>query len=198
MIKIFRFLIILLFLLFISCKLNSELTYKENKLEEKDTIFYNTSEDVKIIDNDVYTLKVKTKYNKDTLNVVDYQEDKYSSPIILEQSLLFFKNDTVIKESKIPIETIRKKTIKNRHLNALRTPIYELGLIKSEDNLYYIIMGADYCNGSNCLEFMGIYSALGVVIYESTSNKNMKKFEQIIIKHKLDINNRIQTKEIEI
>lgn len=198
MVNIFRLIIVFLFSLSISCKDTSEFILKKNKLEEKESIFFNTSNAVKIIDNDVFALKVKTKFSKDTLNNFDYKEDKYSSPIILEQYVLFFKNGNVIKESKIPIESIRRQTIKNSHFNILITPIYEIGLVKSEDKLFYIIMGSDYCNGSNCLEFIGIYSSLGNVIYEGVPNYKKKEIKQLLLEYKIDINNRIQTFEIEL
>jgi hypothetical protein len=198
MVNIFRFLIIFLFSIFIGCKNNSKLIDKKNKLDEKDSIFFKTSNAVKIIDNDVFSLKIKTKFSKDTLNNLDYKEDKYSSPIILEQYILFFKNDNLIKESKTSIESITRKTIKNTYFNILRTPIYEVGLVKSKDKLYYIILGSDYCNGSNCLEFIGIYSSLGNVIYEGVPNYKKKELKQILLEHKIDINNRIQTIEIEL
>lgn len=198
MVNIFRLIIVFLFSLSISCKDTSEFILKKNKLEEKESIFFNTSNAVKIIDNDVFALKVKTKFSKDTLNNFDYKEDKYSSPIILEQYVLFFKNGNVIKESKIPIDSIRRQTIKNSHFNILITPIYEIGLVKSEDKLFYIIMGSDYCNGSNCLEFIGIYSSLGNVIYEGVPNYKKKEIKQLLLEYKIDINNRIQTFEIEL
>jgi hypothetical protein len=156
------------------------------KSHENCAVFIKTSNYVKIFHNDTFSLKVKTKFSKDTLNIIDYKEDKYSSPIILEQNVLFFKNDSVAKEAKIPIESIRKKTIKNIYLDILRTPIYEISLVKSKRNIYYLILGSDYCNGSTCLEFVGIYNFSGDVIYEGVPNYKKELLKEILLKYEIN------------
>jgi hypothetical protein len=168
------------------------------KSDEFCTVFIKKSNCVKIFYNDTFSLLVNTKFSKDTINSVDYKEDKYCSPIILEQNAIFYKNDIVIKEVKIPIDLIRKKTIKNVYLDVLRTPIYELCIVKSKSNIYYLILGSDYCNGINCMEFIGIYNFSGEVIYEGVPDYNKELLKEILLKYEININNKSQVVEIEL
>jgi|GEM_PF-3236285 len=193
-----RLVILFLISFFTDCKNNSNLNQMNIKSNEYYAVFVKKSNCVKIYHNDTFSLLVNTKFSKDTLNSIDYKEDKYSSPIILEQNAIFFKNDSVIKEVTIPIEVIRKKTIKNIYLDILRTPIYELSLVKSKRKIYYLILGSDYCNGSTCLEFVGIYNFSGDVIYEGVPNYKKELLKKILLKYEININDKSQVVEIEL
>jgi len=187
---------IFLILFSIGCK-KGESSHREimnlpnEKLQTDDKI-------ISKITNDIFTLKIETFFTKDTLNVVDYKEDKYSSPIITNQELLFFKDDKLIKHLKLSIRNIKKKTITDRVIGALQTPIYKACLSHSKED-YYVIYGSDYCNGSECPEFIGIYSMAGNVIYEGFSNEKKKiSLKDILTKNEIDLNKLTDCIKIEV
>ena len=160
--------------------------------------YYSESDSIFINRTGKYALIVKSEYSKDTLDILDYQEDPYSTPIILKQVLVFTANDTILKEYKLPIANTKKRTVNGIFLNVLQTPIYEIGIVKSKKSIYYAIWGSDYCNGADCLEFIGIYNYKGDTIFEGITNSNKEKFKKILCKHKIDINKKLDTKEIDI
>ena len=160
--------------------------------------YYSESDSIFINKTGKYALIVKSEYSKDTLDILDYQEDPYSTPIILKQVLVFTANDTILKEYKLPIANTKKRTVNGIFLNVLQTPIYEIGIVKSKKSIYYAIWGSDYCNGPDCLEFIGIYNYKGDTIFEGITNINKERFKKILCKHKIDINKRLDTKEIDI
>ena len=41
--------------------------------------------------------------------------------------------------------------------------------------------GADYCNGPDCLEFIGIYNYKGNTIFEGITNINKERFKKDIV-----------------
>ncbi len=199
-IYILKIKVILLILFFVSCK-NCIINEKSNnisKLKQKISSNLFENENIKVLKHKEYSLNIKTQFSKDTLDILDYKEDKYSSPIILNQYFTFFNNDKLIKKHKVPLNYVLKKTIKGIDLNALQTPIYEVCLTKTESNKYfYIVFGSDYCNGSDCIEFTGIYSLDGDIIYEGLSNSKKKLFKDTLLKHKININNRLQCIQID-
>ena len=85
----------------LSCCKNDRTAHKSTNVlfaklkNEQDQYQYNY---VKSLKYKEYSLTINTKYKKDTLNVIDYKEDKYSSPVILHQEFIFFKNGKKIKE----------------------------------------------------------------------------------------------------
>ena len=150
---------------------------------------------VSTIHNKDYYLKIETHLFNDTLDVVDYKEDKYSSPIITYQSLSFYSNKKLVKNYKLPIKNINKKTVTGKVLEIAETPIYKMCI----SNNFYIIQGSDYCNGSDCPEFIGIYDVSGTVTCEWFSNKKDKtSLKNILFKNKIDINNLTNCVNIEV
>jgi len=160
--------------------------------------YYSESDSIFINKTGKYALIVKSEYSKDTLDILDYHEDPYSTPIILKQVLVFTANDTILKEYKLPIANTKKRTVNGIFLNVLQTPIYEIGIVNSKKSIYYAIWGSDYCNGPDCLEFIGIYNYKGDIIFEGITNSNKERFKKILCKYKIDINKRLDTKEIDI
>lgn len=191
---------ITLSLIFIGCKnelsknkdiqtVNKKVTLE--KLEQKvKTTFITT------IKNEEYKLDIETKVSNDTLNIIDYKEDVNSSPIILNQKLSFFNANKLIIDHKPNIIFINKKTIKNQTLNVFQTPLYKVCLDKTKK--FYIVFGSDYCNGSDCPEFIGIYSMFGKIIYEGVSNTIKKpSLKDVLKKHNIELNNPSQSIRID-
>ncbi|MDJ1466934.1 hypothetical protein [Xanthocytophaga flava] len=143
---------------------------------------------IKTLENNVYSLRLETRFSTDTLDIVDYKEDIYSSPIILHQKLYFLNHDKVIKDYKLPFRYIEKRTIHKNKLNALQTPIYEICLYKTKTADYYLVSGSDYCNGSECPEFTGIYAMSGQMIYEGFSTiENKTSLQEILLKYNIKL-----------
>lgn len=154
------------------------------KLQLEDTVTY------KIVNAD-FSLEISSYILKDTLDVDDYKEDKFSSPIILSQELSFFENEKLVKMYKLPIKRLEVKTITKKTINIMHTPIYKICITKNSKNDFYVISGAeyDYCNGVDCLEFIGIYSMRGNKIYEGYSNENKQEiFAEILKNNNIELN----------
>ncbi len=183
---------VVLLLLSVACKQEkvvSQNISKRQVIEQpKDTIISN-------LNNEEYSLRIETHVSNDTLNVVDYKEDRYSSPVITFQKLSFYDKNELIKEYKPPLKSVEKKTITDKIIGALETPIYKMCI----SNNFYIIQGADYCNGSDCPEFIGIYSKNGDVIYEGFPNEKKKtSLKNIVIKNNIDLNKPTNCINIEV
>jgi len=143
---------------------------------------------VRRLEYNKFALSIKTQFSNDTLDIIDYKNDFCSSPIILTQELSFFEKNKLIKHYKLPIQVLKKKTITKNNLKTLKTPIYEIFLTKG-NSYYYIVNGADCCNGVDCAEFTGIYTMLGEVIYEGTSmTKEKVSLADILHKYKINLN----------
>lgn len=149
--------------------------------------------------NNQYKLVVETKFSTDTVDAIDYKEDPYSSPIILEQKIFFYNGEKLIRLNEHPIKYVTKQTTSKKSLQTLQTPIYQICLTKTDGDSYYLVYGSDYCNGSNCPEFLGIYSMLGKTIYEGLSTEQQKpSLKEVLAKHSIDINNRVQCSQINL
>lgn len=172
---------VILLLLNLACKqekvVGQNISKRQVVQRSKDTIISN-------LHNKEYSLKIETHFSNDTLNVVDYKEDKYSSPVITFQKLSFYVKNELIKEYKPPLKSVDKKTITGEIIGALETPIYKMCL----SNNFYIVQGSDYCNGSDCPEFIGIYSINGDIIYEGFPNEKKKtSLKNIILKNNINL-----------
>ena len=114
-------------------------------------------------------LVINTIFLNDTLSVTDWKEDVYSHPIIQSQELVFYTGKTKIKSLGLPIKFIYKKTIHNEAKYVTSIPILELCLLKGTREDFYLVYGADFCNGAKCPEFIGVYNQRGEIIYENIS-----------------------------
>lgn len=183
---------IVLLLLSVACKqdkvVSQNISKRQVAQQSKDTTISN-------LRNKEYSLRIETHISNDTLNVVDYKEDKYSSPVITFQKLIFYDKNELIKEYKPPLKNVDKKTITNKIIRAVQTPIYKMCI----SNNFYIIQGSDYCNGSDCPEFIGIYSSKGDVIYEGFPNEKKKTLlKDIVVKNNIDLNKPTHCVNVEV
>lgn len=153
------------------------------------------------LSNGDFSLKITTHILNDTLDVDDYKRDKYSSPIIMNQELSFFKDEKLIKIYQLPIKQINVKTLTNASLDILHTPVYEICATKSAAKDFYVISGAEYdvCHGIDCLEFIGIYSMQGDIVYEGYFNENKKvSLEDILNDNQADLNKTKNCKNVDL
>lgn len=141
----------------------------------------NKSEKITIqITNNYYHLDLVTEYKKDTLNVIDWEEDKYSNPIIIKQVLKFYNQTLLIKEHELPIKSIPKETIKGKVLSVPYVPIINICYHKGVKSDYFIVSGSDFCMGVTCPEFTGIYQMNGSVLFEAISTESKDKFKKLV------------------
>jgi len=138
------------------------------------------------IENNIYKLELDTKYIMDTLNVIDWEEDNYSSPIIVKQELKFYKNTILIRSYFMPIKSVHKETIRNNRVAVSEIPITEICINVAQSD-FYVVGGSDFCNGVFCPEYTGIYSMNGDVIFEGI-NTEMKESDKIRLKRILEEN----------
>ncbi|RUT69474.1 hypothetical protein D0817_14930 [Flavobacterium cupreum] len=171
----------------IACKqdkiISKAVSYKKQEIQKS------KDQSVSSLSNKDFSLQIVTRFSTDTLNVIDYKEDRYSSPIITFQKLLFYNKNLLVKEHKLPLKNINKRTISGKILSATETPIYKMCLFNNSDQHFYIVHGSDYCSGSHCPEFIGIYSMKGDAIYEGFSNeKKTFLLKKVVIKNRIDLN----------
>jgi|694.fasta_scaffold123520_2 hypothetical protein len=176
--QIFKIAVILVFLN-VGCKhnkINNQNILRLQKLN--DTI-------VSVSGNNDNLLKIESHFSNDTLDVVDYKEDKFSSPIIVFQKLLFYNKDKLILSYNLPFNKVDRKTITGSVISTIETPVYKVCVFKD----FYIINGSDYCNGSDCPEFIGIYSEKGEIIYEGfTNQEKTTALKDFVDMNKIDLN----------
>lgn len=178
---------VVLLLMSIAC--NQDKTISKSVSHNKEKVQKSKDKITSSLSNKDFSLNVETQFSKDTLNVVDYKEDRYSSPIIIFQKLSFYKKNKLIKNHQLPLKNVNKKTITGKVISATETPIYKVCLSKKSNQDFYIVHGSDYCNGSDCPEFIGIYSMNGDVIYEGFSNETKKVLlKDVVFKNNIDLN----------
>ena len=141
------------------------------------------TEDISIqVTNASDSLELLTTYKKDTLNVVDWEEDKFSNPVIVKQVLKFYNNLQLVKEHELPIKYKLQKNVKGQTLNVPVVPITNICYHKGINGDYFIIGGSDFCMGVLCPEFTGIYQMDGSPIFEATSTESKDKFRIDLVK----------------
>ncbi|MGB8190381.1 MAG: hypothetical protein WCF67_00620 [Chitinophagaceae bacterium] len=149
--------------------------------------------------NKQYKLLIVTSFSNDTVDIVDYREDPYSSPIILDQHILFYENDRLISRDKVAIKSVIKQTTGKKKLEALQTPVYQICLNNVAQESYYLVYGSDYCQGTGCPEFIGIYSMHGKTIYQGLStDKDHSRLEKVLSEYQIQINNHNQCSQVDI
>lgn len=180
-----QLLFVSIFILFVSCTIqNKEQTVVKNPIFEVSDSLISGDFSVKIVSLSI----------NDTLSTYNDGSEMgrlFSSPIITDQYLLFYHHNELIKIITPPIPQTKRQTIHNDSINMLKTPLYEICLIKSSQNkLFYYVNGADLCMGENCLEFSGLYSSKGEIIFQYFSNENTEEsISDIFDKNKLRFNN---------
>lgn len=144
---------------------------------------------VKCIDNNSFSLKLVTYLVRDTLAVDDYKNEPYSSPIIIDQGLSFYGEGKLLKKCSLQLGRIKIKTITDSVITILHTPIYNICTVKGKDQDYYVIEGAEYdiCMGTDCLEFIGIYSMSGNIVYEGHPGED-KVLQKLLAENQIEIN----------
>lgn len=203
--------LLMLFFWVFSCQ-NQTLTSESESLRAKKTVDttknmlskYDGQQKISInkqISIGDYKLKIYTVFWNDTLDVIDWAEDQYSRPIIQTQELHFYRGKKKIKSYQFPIKKVHKKTINNELVDGTTIPIHEICLLQGKSDIFYFVYGADFCNGIECPEFIGIYNKSGNAIFENitTNTKIAKiygKWSDISKKYGLNYNQKHQCVQV--
>jgi hypothetical protein len=149
---------------------------------------YDTSIEVS---NGIYKLELKSTLIIDTLNE-EWKDDKFWTPLLERQSLHFYKNGIEINRHLFPIEHIIRTNKHDQKLCLVAIPIFDICILKGPSADVFYVYGAEFCNGVECPEFLGLYSMSGDELYENISTQkrsvNLVKLEDIIKEYRLHIN----------
>lgn len=172
------------FLFFLNFNCKSSFLKKNPQLNEA------YSDSVLLLNNEHFGLALVAQLSYDTLSE-DYSfDEKYDSPIVLKQSLIFYENGQEVKKYLPPFDKSSKMTTKNAKLEVVDIVIWDVCLESGSQEDFYYLYGSGFCAGSNCPEFFGIYNMHGKIIYEgySTSGQdNANSFEDVLNNFGIDI-----------
>lgn len=180
---------LLLLLISAGCKKEGEFKVKALPLPAKEHKVIDTVS--KQLNTKDFSLKIVSYLLRDTLNLEEYKENMFSNPIVLDQDLLFFKGKKLLKQHKLPIEKIKVKTISDSTVIIMNTPIYKICSVKNSNEEFYVVKASyyDFCNGSDCPEFIAVYSMKGEVLLEGYAGDEIEvPLHNVIDKYGIDLN----------
>lgn len=121
----------------------------------------------------------------------------YSAPYVQKQTLSFRENDITIREVTLSVPTTDQQTASHGSVKLQTIPIFEIGTIEGDSGLFFYAYGANYCAGTQCPEFYGIYSTSGEVLSETISFPEQilsgESLNVVCHKHGLDLNKPIES-----
>ncbi|MGN6439443.1 MAG: hypothetical protein ACTHMM_23120 [Agriterribacter sp.] len=144
------------------------------------------------IQNGIFKLELKSEIRQDTLGG-QWEDDLYGTPVIKEQKLTFYKDGIELKQHSFPMALVTKVTRSTKKIEVVALPVFDVCLITGESGeKFYYVYGADFCNGTGCPEFTGLYDMDGNVVFEglSTDKIQVKKGIETKKKYELDLNRR--------
>lgn len=137
-----------------------------------------------------YTMTVQTKMEKNCHDI-KWVEYGFSYPYILSQELIFYHKGRCIKKHIIPIPK-RQFVINGRTVNYQEIPIFDIELLHSSCGVLVHLYGADYCCGTNCPEFNGLYMFDGTILSECISVMNQPLNGKNLDEIEVDLDNPIK------
>lgn len=122
-------------------------------------------------------------------------ENIYSTPVIINQMIIFYHNQDSINCYTPKIQKERVKTLYGHtKLNVFKFPIIDISILETDSSFIYMVYGVDYCCGVNCTEYIALFNIDGICIYDSEINGI--KLEKIIKDYKIKFEVPIQKKSI--
>jgi hypothetical protein len=122
-----------------------------------------------VLNCDSFKIELQTFILDDTLKE-QWERYGFEYPFVTRQYLVFYKNEMEISQHLIPVEKTYR-ILKNGTKTSLSTmPIFDICLLKGSKGYIYYVYGANYCNGIDCPEFIGLYDMKGTVLSEKISN----------------------------
>jgi hypothetical protein len=143
-----------------------------------------------------YTMKVVTVSLNDSVTI----EPKFN-PVILSQTLKFYKNGALIKETKSIAKSNVRVLSSNKKMNILENVIYKIGNIQGEKGSIYTVTGTGACNA--CNELNVLYSLDGEVkfcFYGSTRKTiiSISDPEKVYKEYGIDGNSKVSILDLKI
>lgn len=142
------------------------------------------------LNNVLYEVILRSWITNDTLKG-KWSDEVYGSPIVVNQKIIFYKDGIIQKEHNFPIKQITKLA-RRGNINAASIPIFDVCMLHSDDKYIFYTYGADFCNGIECPEFIGLYELNGEVIYEGISTEltsaKRTKLLKVIEDFNIDLN----------
>lgn len=127
---------------------------------DKDSISYTRS-----ITNGQYTISIQSDFINDSLNPDYVYSDRLIWPIIQNQKLIIEKKGDVKFEYLIPLKKKMRPNNLSINIQSLETPIWEIAIYNGSQ-IIIGVHGEDYCLGSRCAKFIGLYDLQGKVLFE--------------------------------
>ena len=137
-----------------------------------------------------YTVTLRTTIDKNDPNI-KWEEYGFSYPYILSQELLFYYKGDCLKRHVIP-RPKRQFAIKGRTIRYQEIPIFDIELLQGSNGVLVHLYGADYCCGTNCPEFNGLYMFDGTILSECISVLNQPLNGKNLNLIEVDLNNPIK------
>lgn len=126
------------------------------EVENREPVILRSREDG--IGYEDYRLIVKTDYLDDSLDVRSIY-----FPAILNQSLMFFKGDTLLKEVPLDLKQENLKLTKNGDYLLRSYYVNQLVVLKKKDSFVFVVKGVGLCQ--HCSEYVGYFTKEGEVLF---------------------------------
>ena len=141
-----------------------------------------------------HTVTLKTVIDKGSYDIL-WEEYGFSYPYILSQELTFYDKGKCMKKHVLPVPK-RQFKMNRGTVNYQEIPIFDMELLQGSNGVIVHLYGADFCCGTACPEFNGLYLLDGTILSECISTMDQplegKKVNEITV----DLNNPIKRKTI--
>ncbi|HHT52931.1 MAG: hypothetical protein PHR19_08560 [Bacteroidales bacterium] len=145
------------------------------------------------MNNDNNSVELFTVLLKDTAKDID---NIYSSPITLNQKIVFYHNQDSINCYTPKIQKDRIKTLYgHKKINVFKFPIVDISILETDSSFVYMVYGVDYCCGVKCTEYIALFNINGQCIYDSEINGS-NLLEKTIKDYKIKFEVPLQNKTI--
>lgn len=136
-----------------------------------------------------YTVILQTTIDKNDYNI-KWDEYGFSYPYILSQELAFYYKGKYIKKHVIPIPK-RQFEVNGKTMKYQEIPIFDIELLQGSNGVLVHLFGSNYCCGTNCPEFNGLYMFDGTILSECISVVNQPLNGKSLNEIEVDFNNPI-------
>lgn len=137
-----------------------------------------------------YTVTLKTVIDEGIRNI-QWDEYGFSYPYILSQEMTFYHRGKCIKKHVLPVAK-RQFKMKGKTINYQEIPIFDMELLQGSNGVIIHLYGADFCCGTACPEFNGLYLLDGTILSECISTMNQHLAGKKVNEIDVNLNNPIK------
>jgi hypothetical protein len=117
------------------------------------------------VKNGIYDLEIETIYKNDTL--VDDIPLEFTFPVIINQKLIFKKNDAIMKIVDLPFKKIKKRNKSGAKIEILEMSIWLIYSVKGiDETVLFEIEGTGLCMVGDCPEYDALFSEDGNMLFQ--------------------------------